>query len=358
MTTFDEDRNPYTGQDIPPPMEPPTDPWDVEFQHIVNAETPKPQRQQTMAEKLLDRADLANLPTPEPLIDDTIDRRTVAVLAGPYGTCKSFVAQAWAAHLATGKPWMARGVPETPSKVLYVAAEGAYGLNQRFLAWEQGYNRRQPIPAERLFFVPAPVNLTKAGEVAELCELAQGMDLVVIDTLARCLVGADENSAKDIGLAVDALYQLRDATGDGSVLGLHHTGKDRTTIRGSSALEAGVDTVYKTEGDVRNLRLYRTKRKDGPTDDSLQLQLNMVPGTDSAVLSRLAGELGHSPSSEALLQHMASHYSELGATKSDLVETSGMSKSAVYRAVNDLLKTGELITDGRAYGGRIHLGKS
>lgn len=357
MTTFDEDRNPYAGQDIPPPMEPPTDPWEVEFQHIVNAEAPKPQRQQTMAEKVLDRVDLSTLPSPEPLIDDTIDRRTVSVLAGPYGTCKSFVAQAWAAHLVTGRPWMARGVPDTPSRVLYVAAEGAYGLDQRFLAWEQGYNRRQPIPPERLFFVPTAVNLMKEGEVAELCELAQGMDLVIIDTLARCLVGADENSAKDIGLAVNALYQLRDATGDGSVLGLHHTGKDRTTIRGSSALEAGVDVVYKTEGDARNLRLYRTKRKDGPTDDVLQLQLNMVPGTDSAVLSMLAGELGNSPSSAALLQHMISHYSELGATKSDLVETSGMSKSAVYRAVNDLLKTGDLVTDGRKYGGKIHLGK-
>lgn len=305
----------------------------------------------TLADLLLARADLADLPAPEPLITDTIDRRTVAVVAGHYGTCKSFLLQDWAACVATGKRWQGRETSQ--GKVVYIASEGAYGLHGRFSSWE--YAWRRDIPSERLLVLPVPVSLADVGLMAELCAIAKGVDLVVVDTLARCLVGADENSARDMGMAVDALYQLRDATGGGTVAVAHHTGKDRTTIRGSSALEAGVDTVYKTEGDVRNLRVYRSKRKDGPTEDDIRLRLNMVAGTDSAVLSKFPEGAGNSPSNEALISHMISHYSELGATKSDLVETSGMSKSAVYRAVNDLLKSGGLVTDGRKYGGRIHL---
>ena len=64
------------------------------------------------------------------------------------------------------------------------------------------------------------------------------------------MVGADENSARDCGLVVDALTRLRKATPDGRgcVLGVHHTGKDAKTFRGSSAFEAGAgaDTVYST----------------------------------------------------------------------------------------------------------------
>src|SRR3712207_8722728 len=62
--------------------------------------------------------------------------------------------------------------------------------------------------------------------------------------------------------SIDAAEQIKRATGSGAVLLVHHTGKDKTTVRGSSALEAAMDTVYTTEGDPLNMRLRRTKRKD------------------------------------------------------------------------------------------------
>jgi RecA-family ATPase len=114
---------------------------------------------------------------------------------------------------------------------------------------------------------PAPLNLLRDNEMRELCAMADGMALVVIDTVNRCAVGGDENSARDMGIFVDAAYKVREATGDGIVLALHHTGKDKATIRGSSALEAGVDCIYQTEGDHVGITLKRTKRKDGPPDD-------------------------------------------------------------------------------------------
>jgi hypothetical protein len=49
VTTF-EDPDPYAGQDIPPPEEPPADPWEVTFQGIVQAEEAIAAETPTMAE--------------------------------------------------------------------------------------------------------------------------------------------------------------------------------------------------------------------------------------------------------------------------------------------------------------------
>jgi hypothetical protein len=55
-----------------------------------------------------------------------------------------------------------------------------------------------------------------------------GHDFIILDTLARCMVGADEDSAKDCGIVVDALTRLLSHTpgGRGVALGVHHAGKD------------------------------------------------------------------------------------------------------------------------------------
>jgi len=63
------------------------------------------QRKPNIAEQILHRADLANLPQPEPIIEDTLDARTVALLSGRNSTGKSFLALDWSCCIATGRPW-------------------------------------------------------------------------------------------------------------------------------------------------------------------------------------------------------------------------------------------------------------
>jgi hypothetical protein len=152
---------------------------------------------------LLGRDDLAGLPKPTPLIENTFDRHSVSLLVGDRGTCKSFTALDLGGCIATGRMWQRRKVEQ--GRVLYVAAEGAYGLDDRLSAWE--YGRRQTILSDRFRVWRWPVNLLDAEAVAGLGRLAEGMDFVVVDTLARCIPGAEENSARDMGLAVDALYR-------------------------------------------------------------------------------------------------------------------------------------------------------
>ena len=298
-----------------------------------------------LAVALLSRSALRGLPDPEPLIDDVLDQGTVALLYGMWGSGKSFIAEDWGACVATARSWQGRRTEQR--RVLYVAAEGAYGLKGRTDAWEQGW--RTEIPDGTLDILPRPVNLTNTSDVGNLSALIDWgrYGFVILDTLARCMVGADENSAKDCGIVVDTLHRLRQCTpgGRGVVLGVHHTGKDGKTFRGSSAFEAGADTVYSVTLDGAVIILDREKRKDGPKTDVHRLKLESVEGTESVIIEVSRGET-NSGRGDKLLSHFRSHFGDRGAYSTQLLESSEMPKSTFYRALSDLLERGELINVG------------
>jgi putative DNA primase/helicase len=65
--------------------------------------------------------------------------------------------------------------------------------------------------------------------------------LIVFDTLSRCIPGAEENSAKDLGEALAACDELRLRT-QATVMLLHHPRKDGLSERGSSKGFGDIDT--------------------------------------------------------------------------------------------------------------------
>lgn len=301
------------------------------------------------------RDQLANLPPIRPLITGTLDRGTIAVLAGYWGTGKSFIALDWTCCVITGKPWQARPVHDRtgapvdrdgerharPYTALYIAAEGAYGLGRRVDAWEAGWHAE----AGRLYVMSNAPNLLHVGEAGMVERLIRHLraDLVVIDTLSRCLPGADENSAKDMSAAVRAIDRLRVATNGGTVLVVHHTGKDKTTVRGSSVLEAAADTVYQIEGDPSFMKLERTKRKDGPADDLLKLRLS--PVGESMVVADVRGQ-DQQPSWDRLYQVFADNFADTGASKAELRNVADLAPSSFHRALNALVGAGHLVNEG------------
>ena len=110
-----------------------------------------------------------------------------------------------------------------------------------------------------------------------LAQLPEKPALVVIDTLARAMMGGDENSAQDVGAFNNAVQALIASTG-ACVLILHHTGKDKTRgPRGSSALQGAIDTEIEIDGRV----LVPTKQRDMETGQPIGYALlPLVVGID------------------------------------------------------------------------------
>lgn len=300
-------------------------------------------REAALSSRLLTPSAMRELPAPTPLIENVLDCGTTAMLYANWGSGKSFVALDWAACVATGKRWQGRYTEQ--KRVLYVIAEGAYGFSKRIQAWEAAW--KTPLKDDQIAFLPVPVNLM-SSDVDRLVEdvAAGGFGLVVLDTLARCTVGADENSSQDAGIIVDAMTRVVNATPErrGVVLCCHHTGKNGQTSRGSSAFEAGMDSVYFLEKSGSTLNLECKKRKDGPDSDRHTLMLQS--SGDSCIVQAISGEQRATDGAEAvsLLKRIFSEmFASGGVGHSDLKTVAaehGMSSSVLYRAKEQLIREG------------------
>jgi hypothetical protein len=137
--------------------------------------------------------------------------------------------------------------------------------------------------------------LTQPQELAALNktlkELPKPPALIVIDTLARCFVGGDENSAKDMGLFVQACRGLQAATG-GALLVVHHTGKPKKNSgdpgleRGSSALRAAADAVLLQVKKNDMVTITNEKQKDDEEFKPVSLRLKQIDLGNDPVTKR------------------------------------------------------------------------
>lgn len=217
-------------------------------------------------------SELDKLPAPEYLIADTLPAGVVAALYGPPGIGKSFVATTWGLSIASGSWWLGREVRK--GAVLYVAGEGSFGLAQRRRAWMQ-HERVHQIVGDT--WLPRSVNLLDPGWAAALVEFAQELNpvLIIIDTVARSMVGGDENSSKDMGSLIAGADALCLATG-ATVLLVHHTPRNGDNLRGHTSLEGAVDTAIRVKSTDNGFALVCEKQKNAPKFEDIYLALHVV----------------------------------------------------------------------------------
>ena len=238
---------------------------------------------------------IRNMPPIEWVIGDgdkgIITQHGLSVMYGAPGAGKSFVALDMALSICTGTPW--QGMPTREGKVLYIAGEGVGGLGKRLKAWEAHNGVRE---SGNLKVLPIAVNFRETGEVEKLMRsidaAGDGWTAVFVDTVARSLVGADENSATELGLWVAAADSLK-AHCKCALIGIHHSGKDSTRgMRGSSALLGAVDTSLAVTKDEDLVYIRCEKQKDAEPADEQVFQMTDVALIDgsSVVLTRLDGE--------------------------------------------------------------------
>ena len=150
------------------------------------------------------------------------------------------------------------------SPVVYVALEGGGCIKHRLEAWEA-----ENSDVSNVLTVLDHVTLNNLDHAAALAhavssQCEQGA-VVFIDTLAQAIPGADENSGKDMGLALEAAKHIAASVG-GLVVLVHHTGKDKSKgLRGHSSVHAALDAAIVVERSaMTDLRSWKvSKMKDG-----------------------------------------------------------------------------------------------
>ncbi len=220
------------------------------------------------------RADLIEMRPPDWLLRGMLERDTFALVFGDPGCGKSFLAIDWACRIATQTPW--RGNSVQGGTVVYVAGEGQQGFGRRIRAWSE-FNGVD-IAGIPLFVAPA----VAIPNPADLVALAGAIDagagrpvLIVVDTLARCFGGGDENSTQDMSQFVSACDAIRRRYGC-TILVVHHTGHgDKSRARGAIALKAALDAEYRLDNND-HLLLTATKMKDAETPPPLTMELVTV----------------------------------------------------------------------------------
>lgn len=205
---------------------------------------------------------------PKMLLQDFLPERTLVMLYGQPGSYKSFLALdvglALAAAIASDA-WQLEG--GEPHEVVYVAGEGPRSVARlRRPAWRDKRGVTQPLPFHLVKTMPHCADRDQIDAfIAEIRGRNLRPRLVVIDTLARFMLGMNENDVRDAQIAVAALEVIRDQLGC-AVLAVHHAGKeDGKGPRGSSALTGGFDTLHECVAHkaTRAVAIHNRLQKDG-----------------------------------------------------------------------------------------------
>lgn len=302
--------------------------------------------------RFLDDAAVEQLPPLEFLVDGLIPRHSLVEMHGPPGSGKSFLALDLALSIASGRPFCFRSVKRGP--VIYIAAEGSAGIAQRLRAWK---HNRALTGAAGVLFVTQPLPLLDPGAIAQFADEAKAkigneIQLLVVDTLARCFAGGDENSSRDMGAAIDAMDMLRLTLGC-TVLAQHHTRKDGDTERGSTALRGAVDTMLSVRKDDNDLlSVICEKQKDAAPFQPIQLRLE--PALESCVVTARASlqyrSTGLTSMQRQALESLQSFAADEGASTSIWLKASGIKDRSFYNVRSELITKGYVrsVKRGRA----------
>lgn len=209
--------------------------------------------------KLIHGDEILNMPPQRSLVGGLLHLNSLAAVYGPPASGKSLLVQDIALSIASRNPWQGRDVVDGP--VLYVIAEDVPGMGARSRAWRARHGQLGDI-----HWLLQRVPLLESDTVSELCDVVARVApaLIVLDTLARCMIGADENSSREMGLAVDALARLQAVT-NSCVCVVHHGGKDASRgLRGSNVLLAAADTTIECKATRSGMTAVVEKQKNGP----------------------------------------------------------------------------------------------
>jgi hypothetical protein len=229
---------------------------------------------------MLDFDEMDSLPPPSWLVHELIVDDGLSVIYGDPGAGKSFVALDLALRLAHGMDWHGKEAMQTG--VLYIAGEGARGLARRVKGWR--YKHAMDGVDAPFLLLPIAVELLDEAQRGKLLRTIDAaiqragfkIGIIIIDTISRSLGGADENGQEAMGAFVKACDAIRRHAG-GSLLGVHHSGKDKDRgMRGSTVLLGACDAVIRLTKSEAMVTLKVEKQKDAEQGPDMYFDMEEV----------------------------------------------------------------------------------
>jgi len=274
------------------------------------------------------------------LVKRVLRRGELAVLFADPSVGKTFAAIDLGLKVALGLPWWGYGVKQ--GLVIYLAAEGVGGLRYRVKAWALENNAE--VHGCPFFVLPHAVILGDDDQferfLAAIKGLTEGPALIVIDTLARCMAGSDENSAEEMGTLIDRCAQLQ-ALGS-AVLVIHHKNKAGTGERGSTALRGAADVMWEAARlEDGSIKLVGSKAKDTALLSPIYLRTKpytLGVDEDGEFETSLALQLGERPNQPVAATPTARSGADAG--KEDLGEVDFEEQGHLIREAMQTLYNG------------------
>jgi len=218
-----------------------------------------------------------NIPNPGYLVDRLVTQEGITIIAGTPGSFKTWLLFDIAKCVADETSSFLDKYTTKHGGVLIIDKEnGLRRIKRRlFLLGVLDYHN--------IFIETNPsfyINETTIYQIRDFC-LANSIALVTLDSLRRVFSG-DENSSKEINRFLNCLKVLKEA--GISVVLIHHYNKPapgmKQSMRGSSDLEAGVDSVIEVKRTgIKTVLLNQTRDQDA--EGFLNLSLTAVSDPDN-----------------------------------------------------------------------------
>lgn len=277
----------------------------------------------TVPLRLIHASRLHELPPTQILGDTKFIARGFNVVFGASGAFKSFYVLNAALSIAQSAP------------VVYVAAEGSGGLHRRVSAWCEYYDQ----PPGALHFLCQEVNLLSPAAIKSLITTIKPIDpaLVVFDTLARCIPGGDENTAKDMGVAVAHSAVIQREI-DCAVTWVHHTNRAERGERGSGAMRGAADAMIElTANGDSVIRVLCSKLKDDEPWETEELRFHSVADSGVLITEDMPDTSRLSAQEIQVLEFLSLDVFEPGGAKAlQIVNGLNISERHIYRMLSHL----------------------
>lgn len=271
--------------------------------------------------------DLRKRPPAKWLVDGWIPEGAMGIFYGKWAAGKSFIAFDLGLHIAYSmETWHGVKLPEGGADVLVIAREGHQGFVQRIDAFKQHYGLVDD--TDRIFFMRASVSFQNADDFKALCTAIQAQGrayrLVLIDTVARVLPGADMNTQETATAFMERCAYISQIT-TAATIGVHHQNKSGGMM-GSTYFEANADFVFEVERhnpdetSLQSGEITCTKMKDGEDNWKRAVRYEKIatgPTESSLVVKSIGGPAAETTSNlppretcRAILDMVRRHWDE------------------------------------------------